>query len=84
MTIDQFAAAGIGFVIAYIVMMFIVRLKESTVQGLGSVIALIAGGAVTNYLNASLFSYYFIGVLIGFVFYWIIFFLSKGTPPLRQ
>ena len=58
----------IGIVVGWLVRYFVVRLKNYTISGLTSVIAILVAGAVVNYLgpDKSVNAFYAVGLVMGF------------------
>lgn len=79
----------LGFVIAYLCMYFVVRLKEHTVAGLSGVAGVLVGGVVGKFLTANTSAgpdsiwWYPIGLLIGLVA-WVLLRVVDPESRLRR
>src|ERR1051325_549006 len=70
-TIPAIGAACLGIVIGWLVRFFIRRFDKFNPQVLGSVISIVAGGAVVRFLetDSTVWWFYPIGLFLGFVLY---------------
>jgi hypothetical protein len=67
-------ALSLGIVVGWLVRYFLRRFEKFTPQALGSVITIIVGGAVVKFLEVekTVWWFYPIGLLVGFILYSII------------
>lgn len=72
--ISAIGATALGIVVGWLVRYFIRRFESFTPKALGSVVSIIAGGAIISFLKTdmSVWWFYPIGLLIGFIVYTII------------
>ena len=72
--VPALGALSLGIVIGWLVRYFIRRFKEFGPQALGLVVSIMLGGAVVKFLEAdrTVWWFYPIGLLLGFVLYTVV------------
>jgi hypothetical protein len=81
--IPAFGATCLGIVIGWLVRYFIRRFDKFNPQVLGSVISIVAGGAVVRFIGAdpNVWWFYPIGLFAGFVLYTLVAILVAKKFP---
>lgn len=84
--VENIASACLGAVVAYIAMYFVTRFTSYTPKVLGALLSVMLGGTVVAFLGKmsnvkAVFSYYVIGLAIGFVLYIVLYWIKHYQPP---
>lgn len=80
--IPMLGSLSLGIIIGWLIRYFIRRFKKFTPKILGALISVIFGGAIIKFLSfdKSVWWFYPIGLLIGFIIYTITVFWALGPP----
>lgn len=86
MSVEAFGIFSLGVFIGYLTWFFVRRLASFTTEALTAIVGVVVGGLVVNFLDDNVGDesgiwWYPIGLLVGFVIYSLLQWLSSRTFP---